>query len=394
MRKAAYPFLFTIAASFAASAQGISSYWNWSDRTEHIFYVSGDQKVHELYYNGGWHHNAIGAGAPSIYTGSPLTGFFDGANQHVFYVAQFPFSPNPWLQELYHDGSGWHVGQPNGGSPSNTPSNYFITPSGTTILSSYPYGLTGFWDGSREHVFYGDARGRTDMGEFYHDSSWNFTDLACCGPNPKPFTPFSSFYDHILNIEHVFYIDDDTHIREFYNNGQWWGNDLNAGGAPLAQRTTLLASYTDGSAEHVFYANAVSVIELKFPGSSGGWTPTTLPVPVRPVAGGMTAYFDGSYQHVFYFGADFHVHEMYSPGSSESWFTNDLTLRAGGPAPACGISGFFDGRVEHVFYIGEDSHMHELYFDGNWHHNDLVQLTQSEGAPNALPCTGGNGDSQ
>src|SRR5262249_48366634 len=156
--------------------------------------------------------------------------------------------------------------------------------------------------------------------------------------------------------------------------------------------TGLLTSYTDGSAEHVFYGTALSVIELRF--VNGQWSPTTLPVPVSPTSGGMTSYFDGSNQHVFYFGSDSHVHEMYSVGSSESWSTNDLTLRAGGPAPTCGISGFFDGRVEHVFYIGEDSHMHELYFDGGWHHNDLVRQAQGEGAPNALSCGGLNGASQ
>jgi hypothetical protein len=394
--------------SVSASGQGLASFWNSKEKSEHVFFVGPDQQIHEMYYIGGhWHHGSTGAplNALTVYPRSPIAGFFDGSIQHVFYVATIPNSNNSTsLQELYNDSSGWHIGNPQNAAPSGqAPDNFVIAPGGAQFGDWYPYGLTGFWDGAVEHIFavtYVNLR----MSEYYNNGSWNFhfLDTSLEATNePSPWVPMASFYDFTQHIEHVFYIGETSdpktqHLFELYYNGKWWPNDLTATGAPAPAGnggSFGLMSYSDGTVEHVFYTTiAGNLIEMAHKATGGPWTNKTVPTPSG--AGGLTGFNDGTFQHVFYLGSDGRVQEMYRAGATGPWQTNNLTALTKAPASACGVTSFFDGRIEHVFYVGGDQHVHELYHDGKWSHNDLTHLTASEGAPSAQICPNANGNSQ
>ena len=82
--------------------------------------------------------------------------------------------------------------------------------------------------------------------------------------------------------------------------------------------------------------------------------------------------------HVNFVGAEGHIHELYiAPG--RGWVDNDLTVLAGGVAPAVGsaLDGYWgsDGS-QHVNFVGADNHVHELYIAPvrNWVDNDLTLL--------------------
>jgi hypothetical protein len=400
---------FVCCVSLPASGQGLTSYWNNREQSEHVFFVGTDRQVHELYYiNKRWHHNSIGArlDAWTVLPRSPLAGFFGGDVQHVFYVASVPGSNDgASLRELYYDRRGWHIGYPNGGAPAGIkPANYVIAPGGDVSGDWYTYGLTAFWDGTYEHVF-AVTSNNIHLSELYksHSSSWtfNFLNEAPRNARPSPSVPMTGFYDFKQKEEHVFYIgetsDPDTqHLYELSHNTRWWPEDLTASGAPAPtgnRGTGGLMSFTDGTMDHVFYSTVSgSVIEMAHRAAGGPWTHSTLPLPIG--AGALTGFNDGSYQHVFYMGNDGHVHEMYRTGANGDWQTNDLTKLTESPSPTCGITSFFDGSVEHVFYVGQDSHVHELYHDKSWHHNDLTRVLVGENAPDAEICFEPNGNSQ
>jgi hypothetical protein len=86
-------FAFFFCVTTAARGQGLASFWNGKEGSEHVFFVGSDEQVHELYYiHGRWHHGSTGAAlnARPVYPSSPLVAFFDGFIQHVFYVATVP----------------------------------------------------------------------------------------------------------------------------------------------------------------------------------------------------------------------------------------------------------------------------------------------------------------
>lgn len=75
--------------------------------TEHVFYVGEDGHVRELWFDGhsSWQGNDLTAdthGPVAVYD-SGLTGFFDGAIYHVFYIS----SGDRHVRELYFNGGWW-----------------------------------------------------------------------------------------------------------------------------------------------------------------------------------------------------------------------------------------------------------------------------------------------
>lgn len=97
-------------------------------------------------------------------------------------------------------------------------------------------------------------------------------------------------------------------------------------------------------------------------------------------------------QELDYLGTDSHIHQIYNNGVLAS---GDLTVAAGGPAPAVGSALFtrFSSLTGHqeVDFVGPDQHIHQLWYDADsWHH---VDLTSSYGGPlvaNGSPLTGGD----
>jgi len=220
---------------------------------------------------------------------------------------------------------------------------------------------------------------------YYYNGTWWGNDLTAATNGPTENGGLSSFFDG--NIEHVFYTSaTDNHLHELYYNGRWWGNDLTvAANAPFPNIVASLTSFFDGSVEHVFYISDgdYHVHELF---NNGTWHDNDLTADTNgPIAdispsgnGQLTSFFDGSVKHVFYISfPDFHVRELYYNGA---WWGNDLTADTNGPAAdsRSELTSFFDGGAEHVFYIGSaDLHVRELYYNGRWWRNDLTADTKS-----------------
>ncbi len=74
------------------------------DNQQHIVFVGADSQVHELSFDGAWHHLPLSpAGAPDVDSASPLAVYFTPDNiQHVIYIGTDQF-----IHELFFSGS-WH----------------------------------------------------------------------------------------------------------------------------------------------------------------------------------------------------------------------------------------------------------------------------------------------
>jgi hypothetical protein len=100
--------------------------------TQHVVYVGADKHIHELWWDGDWHHNDLTAAAGGQLAYGHLAGYVFAAQdtQHVFYQTTHGF-----IQELWWDGNGWHfsdisaaVGAPKSQTP---PAAYTFDEQGT-----------------------------------------------------------------------------------------------------------------------------------------------------------------------------------------------------------------------------------------------------------------------
>jgi hypothetical protein len=98
-----------------------------------------------------------------------------------------------------------------------------------------------------------------------------------------------------------------------------------------------------------------------------------------------------STQQIVFGTDDGHVQEI--TGGPAAWFWNDITANAGSPpaVPGYAIQGYgWDGNSKQVIYGTADGHIHELYYVSGtqWHHVDLMQMTQAPAAFNGVPIHG------
>jgi hypothetical protein len=212
-----------------AASNGLTSFFD--GHIEHVFYRRlTDSHVGELYFNGTWQGNDLTAATNGPQTDCSslaycLASFFDGFNEHVFYL-----SPNGGghVRELYDNGT-WQGND--------------LT-AATSGPAAYESALTGFFDGSIEHVFYislldGHVRQLYNVGS----GAWYSNDLTAAtnGPTTNS-SPLTSFFDG--HIWHVFYISY-SDVRELYYDGSWHGNDLTTStNGPGASRNALTSFIT------------------------------------------------------------------------------------------------------------------------------------------------------
>jgi len=124
--------------------------------------------------------------------------------------------------------------------------------------------------------------------------------------------------------QHVIYVDTNSHVRELYNGPNssppnvWLDSDLTAitNGVSAAAGSRLDA-YWDGAGQHVNYIGVDGHVHELYNGSfSSGWVNNDLSVSaggVTPVIGSaIDGYWDGAGQHVNYIDASGHVHELYN----------------------------------------------------------------------------------
>ena len=367
----------------------------------HVFYLGNDNHIYEVYYsNGKWWPSDLTrhTGAPLAAEQSPLTSWFDNASvEHVFYL-----SSDGNIHELFDDSWGWHF--------NNLTSNPAIYGGPAPTASG---SLTSFVDGQgRGSLFYdvpilgaSEVRQMTYSSQGYveippgwatFDSSLNYIILSTFG-----FTVWGEFNSALTSyidgsgLYHVSFLTPNGHVQQLYTNANstWWVTtpDLTAQtGAPAAALNSSLTSFYDSyGIEHVFFQTPNGHIWELYRHWGQGWNTSDLTAGTGslPAVGALTSFFDRSTgEHVFYQSADGHIRELHNNGA---WYPSDLTTAAGAPswgpgtAAATSLTSYIDNfYIMHVFYRSWSGHVIELYYNGHWWSNDL---TQNAGAPLAQP---------
>jgi hypothetical protein len=100
----------------------------------------------------------------------PSVSYGVNGTQHVFFVGE-----DLHIHELYSSGANWFINDLTLGSAGNPPlaaSDWYLSP------------ITGYWDGSIEHVFY--IGSDSDIHELYYNGGWNTSDIVASGPGARP----------------------------------------------------------------------------------------------------------------------------------------------------------------------------------------------------------------
>jgi hypothetical protein len=193
--------LTTVVASAPLAVGTPFAYLFAAQRTEHIVYTGGDNRVHELWRQepiGHWTHNDLTAasGAPTSADYGELVGYGVDATMEQFVHYR---GTDQHLHQLRWDAAGWHhldLTTSVGGTPaaSGSPVGY-VHPDGTL------------------HVFYLGVDGHVH--EYWRDATgWHCNPLLLPGLQPAYSSPTA--YVMPDQSQHVVYIDSSRHVIELY----------------------------------------------------------------------------------------------------------------------------------------------------------------------------------
>jgi hypothetical protein len=311
-----------------------SGYAFVGQQTQHVLYQGfgngdGDGHVHELWWNGVWHHSDLtnDSNAPLISaqpSGYAFEGLLDGGTQHAIFQGVIPGQGDDGLvHEIWWDEDDTHSG--------------LLTAAGDgapVMNSPFGYGFGGqqvVFEGGDNHVYY--------LG-YDLDDGWNRIDLtALTSAGVAAMLPPSGYWFDAEHTNHVLFVGFDGHVHELWRLQQrWHHNDLTA--------------------------------RVKSPVASD----QAIGFAVDPTRN----------QIVHYRGNDGHLHQLWWDASG--WHYIDMTATVGGASPVSGAvpAGYFypyEG-TSHVDYLGVDGHIHEYWRDtAGWHHIDLTTTT---GCPTAI----------
>ena len=251
-------------APAAAPGSAIDGYETAFNQQQHVNYLDPGGHVHELYFDGAWHHNDLTAltGAPAAVAGSAIDGYDTTFNnqQHINFM-----DGNGHVHELYFD-SAWHHND--------------LTALAGAPAAARGSAIDGYQTGSnsQQHVNFMDANGHVH--ELYYSGSWKHNDLTAIvnAPAAAAGSAMDGYATTFNNQQHINYLDRNGHVHELYYDNAWHHNDLTQlANAPAAQ-----------------------------PGS--------------PVDGYQTAF--NNQQHINFLGSDNHVHELFY---DNQWHHNNLT---------------------------------------------------------------------
>jgi len=212
--------------------------------------------VHELMFDGGWHHADLSvlAGAADALprAGTPLAGFateFTG-QQHVFYI-----DPGGLIHELMFGDSWVHANLTVVSGAANSPAV------AGSRLAAY---VTGF--NQQQHVVYLSLENHVH--ELMFDGAWHHQDItAAAGATaflPVAGSALDGYSTEFNQQQHVNYIGTDTHVHELFFDSMWKHNDLTVqSGAPAIRAGTPLVGYATSfnGQEHVIYIDASNRVE-------------------------------------------------------------------------------------------------------------------------------------
>jgi hypothetical protein len=349
-----------------------------SHGVEHVFYEDSLQNIEELNNSGGWSLQipipTQQAGAPPTIPGSALTGFYDSFG--IQHVFYFDAGLN--VHELYNVNNRWWKNQLTGGTGAAT----------DAPPARDAYSVASCFDKENvEHVFYIDSA--SHVRELFNDGQWGTHDVTAQSETPTGTvgSPLTSYCDSSGNANVV--TTPAPSIEWLHiSGGRWQGLNLTADtNGPSPNFPNVLTSFQDTfGTGHVFYYDAGQNVRemLEVNGIWSGDDPgARANSPAALYYSAMTSFVDTLYiDHVFYFDINGHVRELLN--YSGQWHTNDWTAYTGGPSPAIAsaLTSFFDNQGDHVFYVDSADHIIELSFNGNWQSQDLTAITA---APLATP---------
>ncbi|HXE12806.1 MAG TPA: hypothetical protein VN633_11835 [Bryobacteraceae bacterium] len=241
----------------------LTSYTSGSE--EHIVYADaamGDvQDLHRTDGAGAWQMENISS-ATGIHNGAfNLTTYTAGTNQHILYVDEY----------LGHV----HDIARAGNLPAWTDTDLTLT---LNLPLSYSHSvfLSGYSLGNEEHIFglffnTGQSNQPSTLFELYRpnaNSNWQAYNVQASVNLPQPLQPFTSLESYtVANSQHVVYIDSSQHVHEIClpNPGPrvgWQSDPTSSAHAPVAASNSPLTSYVTGGIQHVFYIDENSHLNV------------------------------------------------------------------------------------------------------------------------------------
>jgi hypothetical protein len=190
----------------AWKAGKIAAYVWEGNNTKHAAYCGTDGHIHELYYDGQWHHSDMTkvANGPANVS-SNLTGFAweNKGSEHVFYVG-----PDGHIHELWYDN----------GHPTWHDSDLNADPAGAPLPITD--NLAGYaWEkDNSEHIMYSPTP-RGAIQELWHNGQWSTSDVwgrSVGAPFPRSGGELAGYAWENQNSEHVIYVDGNGHVCELY----------------------------------------------------------------------------------------------------------------------------------------------------------------------------------
>jgi hypothetical protein len=330
----------------AAFPGGLDSYVTSFNHQQHVNYLGiagNDLHVFELYFDNAWHHNDLtqltGAPPVNVLISEPH-GYVTSFNhqQHVNFVG-IDFH----VHELYYDGA-WHhndltqlTGAPNAGQRLNLEGD----PGWVSPLTGYETSCN-----YQQHVnFFGVDN---HVHELYYDNAWHHNDLTKLtgAPNPLVFASidgYETFFNHQQHVNFLATVGNEVHVFELYYDHAWHYNDLTKlAGAHPADIPSPLDGYVTyfNNQQHINFQGIVGnnivtqeihVFELYYDHAWHSNDLTVLagapPVNANQNRFGLDGYVTSfnNQQHVNFIGTDLHIHELYYDGA---WHHHDLTAIA------------------------------------------------------------------
>jgi hypothetical protein len=227
-----------------------------AQKTQHVDYVGMDGNLHELWWDShGWHHHRLtppGSPLAPRPRWAPVGYAMSRGTQHVHYI-----SGSGRIHELMWSGGTWyHHGLTawTGGPPANSLSfaEYGLSAKGTQFVSYV--GVDG-----DVHELWADT-----SGWWRHVNASAASGIAGPGAGGGVVCAYSFPYD---GTRHVAYTSAEGHVHELWSDGpRWHHNDLSlAAGAPLADFAPL-AAYATPHTQHVDFIqiDGFHVYELRW----------------------------------------------------------------------------------------------------------------------------------
>jgi hypothetical protein len=344
----------------AFTPQRLASHVVDAEQTQHVFYRTSDNQLVELWWKGPdrpkWDFLTNSANQAPLTASSPTSHVFKNeGTQHVFYVTWDNRIVELWWsggEERVHWGYLTQFGDP--------------VPADSRQLASHV-----FEDQRTQHVFYRAANGHIIELWWFPSDHAHVEDLTVRSRNaPLASGDPTSHVVDADGTQHVFYTSVDNAMIELWwrpgEQPQAENLTLRSPGAPLALPSTRPTSFVaPDRTQHVFHISFDQhIIELRWFDELPPWRDLLsglLDTPGEPTS--HVFAFKGT-QHVFYTNQELHIRHLGLRGN-EPPAVEDLMVASGGSPLAIGDPTSHVVSVgentQHVFYITGEGHIIELW---------------------------------